>query len=138
MNWLIAVKQFTNYSEFGGFAIVQIEELLDEPSWIQDNLSIRQCVYFVPSAKDPQTCDCGSKLRDHPEQTLPVSQETRVAGTWNANQHTKEEPNNTFGEIAFTMQERFAKVRKLNELLKDVSSDSDTVNGQWHIRLTVC
>uniref|UniRef100_A0A8V5HAH8 Uncharacterized protein n=1 Tax=Melopsittacus undulatus TaxID=13146 RepID=A0A8V5HAH8_MELUD len=82
-----------------------------QKSWIENTFTKRECVYIIPSSKDPHRCCCGRLVRQHAcftaslamkysDVKLPENYNQEVE-EWSVEKHTEQTSTDAYGVINF-------------------------------------
>uniref|UniRef100_A0A8C2UFR2 Transient receptor potential cation channel subfamily M member 7 n=1 Tax=Coturnix japonica TaxID=93934 RepID=A0A8C2UFR2_COTJA len=95
-------------AEFGrGFETGQASQ----KSWIENTFTKRECVYIIPSSKDPHRCCCGRLVRQHACFTASLAMKysdvklgencNQETEEWSVEKHTEQTSTDAYGVINF-------------------------------------
>ncbi|KAG8505318.1 Transient receptor potential cation channel subfamily M member 7, partial [Galemys pyrenaicus] len=80
-------------------------------SWIESTLTKRECVYIIPSSKDPHRCFCGRLVKQHACFTASLAMKysdvklgdhfNQTLEEWSVEKHTEQSPTDAYGVINF-------------------------------------
>uniref|UniRef100_A0A5F9C317 Transient receptor potential cation channel subfamily M member 7 n=1 Tax=Oryctolagus cuniculus TaxID=9986 RepID=A0A5F9C317_RABIT len=84
---------------------------LSQKSWIESTLTKRECVYIIPSSKDPHRCFCGRLVKQHACFTASLAMKysdvklvdhfNQATEEWSVEKHTEQSPTDAYGVINF-------------------------------------
>ncbi|KFW82245.1 Transient receptor potential cation channel subfamily M member 7, partial [Manacus vitellinus] len=82
-----------------------------QKSWIENTFTKRECVYIIPSSKDPHRCCCGRLVRQHACFTASLAMKysdvklgensNQEIEEWSVEKHTEQTPTDAYGVINF-------------------------------------
>ncbi|XP_036298133.1 transient receptor potential cation channel subfamily M member 7 isoform X12 [Pipistrellus kuhlii] len=84
---------------------------MSQKSWIESTLTKRECVYIIPSSKDPHRCFCGRLVKQHACFTASLAMKysdvklgdhfNQALEEWSVEKHTEQSPTDAYGVINF-------------------------------------
>uniref|UniRef100_A0A452UP91 non-specific serine/threonine protein kinase n=1 Tax=Ursus maritimus TaxID=29073 RepID=A0A452UP91_URSMA len=103
---------------------MRIQSLISQKSWIESTLTKRECVYIIPSSKDPHRClpgcqicqqlvrcFCGRLVKQHACFTASLAMKysdvklgdhfNQTLEEWSVEKHTEQSPTDAYGVINF-------------------------------------
>uniref|UniRef100_A0A803YKQ7 Transient receptor potential cation channel subfamily M member 7 n=2 Tax=Meleagris gallopavo TaxID=9103 RepID=A0A803YKQ7_MELGA len=82
-----------------------------QKSWIENTFTKRECVYIIPSSKDPHRCCCGRLVRQHACFTASLAMKysdvklgencNQEIEEWSVEKHTEQTSTDAYGVINF-------------------------------------
>uniref|UniRef100_A0A8B9ZL86 Transient receptor potential cation channel subfamily M member 7 n=1 Tax=Anas platyrhynchos TaxID=8839 RepID=A0A8B9ZL86_ANAPL len=85
--------------------------LQSQKSWIENTFTKRECVYIIPSSKDPHRCCCGRLVRQHACFTTSLAMKysdvklgenyNQEIEEWSVEKHTEQTSTDAYGVINF-------------------------------------
>uniref|UniRef100_A0A8D2Q8A5 non-specific serine/threonine protein kinase n=1 Tax=Varanus komodoensis TaxID=61221 RepID=A0A8D2Q8A5_VARKO len=85
--------------------------LQSQKSWIENTFTKRECVYIIPSSKDPHRCCCGRLVRQHACFTASLAMKysdvklgenfNQEIEEWSVEKHTEQSSTDAYGVINF-------------------------------------
>uniref|UniRef100_A0A8C2UFN7 Transient receptor potential cation channel subfamily M member 7 n=1 Tax=Coturnix japonica TaxID=93934 RepID=A0A8C2UFN7_COTJA len=82
-----------------------------QKSWIENTFTKRECVYIIPSSKDPHRCCCGRLVRQHACFTASLAMKysdvklgencNQETEEWSVEKHTEQTSTDAYGVINF-------------------------------------
>uniref|UniRef100_A0A8C3HV96 Transient receptor potential cation channel subfamily M member 7 n=1 Tax=Chrysemys picta bellii TaxID=8478 RepID=A0A8C3HV96_CHRPI len=82
-----------------------------QKSWIENTFTKRECVYIIPSSKDPHRCCCGRLVRQHACFTASLAMKytdvklgenfNQEIEEWSVEKHTEQSSTDAYGVINF-------------------------------------
>uniref|UniRef100_A0A8B9FXI1 Transient receptor potential cation channel subfamily M member 7 n=1 Tax=Amazona collaria TaxID=241587 RepID=A0A8B9FXI1_9PSIT len=82
-----------------------------QKSWIENTFTKRECVYIIPSSKDPHRCCCGRLVRQHACFTASLAMKysdvklaencNQEVEEWSVEKHTEQTSTDAYGVINF-------------------------------------
>uniref|UniRef100_A0A8C3E953 Transient receptor potential cation channel subfamily M member 7 n=1 Tax=Corvus moneduloides TaxID=1196302 RepID=A0A8C3E953_CORMO len=85
--------------------------MLSQKSWIENTFTKRECVYIIPSSKDPHRCCCGRLVRQHACFTASLAMKysdvklgenyNQEIEEWSVEKHTEQTSTDAYGVINF-------------------------------------
>uniref|UniRef100_A0A8B9TUH3 Transient receptor potential cation channel subfamily M member 7 n=1 Tax=Anas platyrhynchos TaxID=8839 RepID=A0A8B9TUH3_ANAPL len=82
-----------------------------QKSWIENTFTKRECVYIIPSSKDPHRCCCGRLVRQHACFTTSLAMKysdvklgenyNQEIEEWSVEKHTEQTSTDAYGVINF-------------------------------------
>uniref|UniRef100_A0A8C2UAR5 Transient receptor potential cation channel subfamily M member 7 n=1 Tax=Coturnix japonica TaxID=93934 RepID=A0A8C2UAR5_COTJA len=84
---------------------------VSQKSWIENTFTKRECVYIIPSSKDPHRCCCGRLVRQHACFTASLAMKysdvklgencNQETEEWSVEKHTEQTSTDAYGVINF-------------------------------------
>uniref|UniRef100_A0A8C6YGR9 Transient receptor potential cation channel subfamily M member 7 n=1 Tax=Naja naja TaxID=35670 RepID=A0A8C6YGR9_NAJNA len=84
---------------------------VSQKSWIENTFTKRECVYIIPSSKDPHRCCCGRLVRQHACFTASLAMKysdvklgenfNQELEEWSVEKHTEQSSTDAYGVINF-------------------------------------
>uniref|UniRef100_A0A7M4FHL7 Transient receptor potential cation channel subfamily M member 7 n=1 Tax=Crocodylus porosus TaxID=8502 RepID=A0A7M4FHL7_CROPO len=85
--------------------------LQSQKSWIENTFTKRECVYIIPTSKDPHRCCCGRLVRQHACFTASLAMKysdvklgenlSQEIEEWSVEKHTEQTSTDAYGVINF-------------------------------------
>ncbi|XP_055479121.1 transient receptor potential cation channel subfamily M member 1 [Psammomys obesus] len=80
-----------------------------QKAWIEKTFCKRECIFVIPSTKDPNRCCCGQLINQHipplPGAPSPTGEEGKQgdtqSGKWSVSKHTQSYPTDSYGILEF-------------------------------------
>ncbi|XP_036024812.1 transient receptor potential cation channel subfamily M member 1 [Onychomys torridus] len=81
-----------------------------QKAWIEKTFCKRECIFVIPSTKDPNRCCCGQLINQHipplpsgaPSTTGEESKQVDAqSGKWSVSKHTQSYPTDSYGILEF-------------------------------------
>ncbi|XP_057611916.1 transient receptor potential cation channel subfamily M member 1 isoform X2 [Chionomys nivalis] len=81
-----------------------------QKAWIEKTFCKRECIFVIPSTKDPNRCCCGQLINQHippllsgaPSTTGEESKQVDTQpGKWSVGKHTQSYPTDSYGSLEF-------------------------------------